>query len=38
MKTAIDGDEIDVEKILKITSAGMKVAGGIKTLLLHFVS
>ncbi len=38
MKAAIDGNEIDIEKILKITAAGMKVAGGIKTLLLHFVS
>lgn len=38
MKVAIDGDEIDLNKILKITSAGVKVASGIKTLLLHFVS
>jgi hypothetical protein len=38
MKTAIDGNEIKVEKILKITSSGIKVANGIKTLLLHFVS
>lgn len=38
MKTAIDGNEIDVEKILKITAAGMKVAAGIKTILIHFVS
>ncbi len=38
MKSAIDGNEIDVEKILKITAAGMKVAAGIKTLLLNFAS
>jgi hypothetical protein len=38
MKTAIDGKEIDVEKILKITASGLKVASGIKTLLLHFVA
>jgi hypothetical protein len=38
MKSAIDGNDIDVEKILKITSAGMKVASGIKTLLIHFAS
>jgi hypothetical protein len=38
MKTAIDGNEIDVEKILKITSAGLKVAKGIKTLLLLFAA
>jgi hypothetical protein len=38
MKTAVDGNEINVEKILKITSSGLKVANGIKTLLLHFVS
>jgi hypothetical protein len=38
MKSTIDGSEIDIEKILKITSAGIKVATGIKTLLIHFVS
>ena len=38
MKSVIDGNEIDVEKILKITAAGMKVAGGIKTLLVQFAS
>jgi len=38
MKTAIDGNEIDVDKILKITAAGMRVATGIKTILIHFVS
>lgn len=38
MKSAIDGNEIDLEKISKITLAGMKVASGIKTLLVHFFS
>ncbi|MGZ4081665.1 MAG: hypothetical protein ACXVOH_09360 [Bacteroidia bacterium] len=38
MKSAINGNEVDVEKILKITAAGMKVASGIKTLLLPFVT
>lgn len=37
MKKVIDGNEIDIEKILKITAAGMKVADGIKTILTHFV-
>jgi hypothetical protein len=38
MKTAIDGNEIDIDKILKITSSGLKVAKGIKTLLLLFAA
>lgn len=37
MKSVIDGNEIDTDKILKVTLAGVKVANGIKTLLTHFV-
>jgi hypothetical protein len=38
MKTVIDGNEIDTEKILKITAAGLKVANGIRILLTQFTS